>query len=69
MNIDKTFKIKEKRDIQIVLDELWVEYSQLYQKINNLDYFIKTNSIKKEADDDLENAFKKYGPNLESVWK
>ena len=31
---------KEKREIQIVLDNLWIEYSQLYQKVNNLEYFI-----------------------------
>lgn len=37
---------KEKRDIQIELDKLWIEYSQLYQKFNNLDYFIETNSTK-----------------------
>lgn len=33
---------KEKRNIQIVLDKLWIEYSQLYQKVNNLDYFLET---------------------------
>ena len=38
---------KEKRNIQIVLDKLWIEYSQLYQKVNNLDYFIEMNAIKK----------------------
>ena len=37
---------KKQRDIQVVLDKLWVEYSQLYQKVNNLDYFIETNSTK-----------------------
>ena len=30
----------EKRNIQIVLDKLWIEYSQLYQKVNNLDYHL-----------------------------
>ena len=30
----------EKRNIQIVLDKLWIEYSQLYQRVNNLDYHI-----------------------------
>ncbi len=38
---------KEQRKIQIILDELWIEYSQLYQKVNNLDYFIEINSIKR----------------------
>ena len=37
---------KEKRNIQIVLDKLQIEYWQLYQKVNNLDYFIETNSTK-----------------------
>ena len=37
---------KEQRNIQRVLDKLQVEYSQLYQKVNNLDYFIETNSTK-----------------------
>lgn len=36
---------KEKRDLQIVLDKLWIEYSQLCQKINNLAYFINYQSI------------------------
>ena len=31
---------KKQRDIQIILDKLWVEYSQLYQRVNSLDYFI-----------------------------
>ena len=31
---------QEKRNIQIVLDKLWIEYSQLYQKVNNLDYHL-----------------------------
>lgn len=44
---------QEQRKIQIILDELWVEYSQLYQKINNLAYFINYQSIvdKSELDD------------------
>jgi len=37
---------KKQRDIQIILDKLWIEYSQLYQKVNNLKYFIETNSTK-----------------------
>ena len=31
---------QEKRNIQIILDKLWIEYSQLYQKVNNLDYHL-----------------------------
>ena len=31
----------KKREIQIILDKLWIEYSQLYQKVNNLEDFIK----------------------------
>lgn len=31
---------ENKRQLQIVLDKLWIEYSQLYQRVNSLDYFI-----------------------------
>ena len=41
---------QEKRNIQIILDKLWIEYSQLYQRVNNLDYFI-AQSIHLCADD------------------
>ena len=36
----------KKRQIQIILDKLQIEYWQLNQKINNLDYFIESNSVK-----------------------
>lgn len=53
---------KEKRNIQIVLDKLWIEYSQLYQKINNLDYFIEMNAIKK-----INKNYKKGAPLYQRV--
>ena len=30
----------EKRNIQVILDKLWIEYSQLYQKVNNLHWHL-----------------------------